>query len=420
MPTASGKFSRDVAWNVASLGIAGVAGIVLNYLISVIYDTAALGAFNQVFAAYILFSQVAALGIHLSALQHVAVANEQAERKAIATSALLVVLIQASLTAVAFFLAGPLVADLLDSADVGLGMAYATCGVVFFALNKVLLGCLNGLRRMRWYAVLTAGRFLLMLGAFGVCATLGVEAGKLPVVLSVAELGTFCFALAASRSLLGRVSLSDLRRWGRSHVSFGSRGFMSGVLSDLNTRVDVLMLGYFAGDALVGAYSFAAILIEGFFQLLTVLRSNYAPVIARMLADDRRKELVALIHRGRNRTYLAALPIGVIAALGYMLMVPLVTSDPLLHESWLYFAILAAGIVVSSGYIPFSQILLHAHRPGAHTWLMLGIVGINIAANAILIPWFGSAGAAAATAFALASSVLLLKALSWRLLRLRF
>ena len=59
----STKFRRDVLYNVAGLGVAGVCGILLNFLIGTLYDAAALGIFNQVFATYIIFAQFAVLGV---------------------------------------------------------------------------------------------------------------------------------------------------------------------------------------------------------------------------------------------------------------------------------------------------------------------------------------------------------------------
>jgi hypothetical protein len=58
-----GRFRRDVAWNVASIAVLGVSGIALNAIIARTYDAAALGVFNQVMAAYILFSQLAVGGV---------------------------------------------------------------------------------------------------------------------------------------------------------------------------------------------------------------------------------------------------------------------------------------------------------------------------------------------------------------------
>lgn len=412
------KFSRDVAWNVVSLGVAGVCGILLNYLISVVYSPAALGVFNQVFAAYILFSQVAALGIHYSALQRIAAGDEPGERAAVATSALALTAVLAVAVAAAFWAVAPIAGDLLDSDDVVTGMAFAAPGVFFFALNKVLLGCLNGVRRMRWYAILGAGRFALMLGAFAVAAAAGADRAALPILLTVAEAGTAVVAVIASRDLFGRLGLAELRRRAADHLAFGVKGVMSGVLAEVNSRVDVLMLGYFASDTVVGVYSFAAIFAEGMFQLLIVLRTNYAPIVARLIATDEREELLAIVHRGRNRTYALSLVGGALAVAGYVILIPLVTTDPVLAESWHYFAVLIAGMVSCAGYVPFNQILLHARLPGWHSLFMLAVIGINIGANLALIPVLGALGAAIATAGAFAASGTLIAVLARRLLGL--
>ena len=53
----------------------------------------------------------------------------------------------------------PVASEVLQSPDVAQGMRFAAPGLFFFALSKVGLGALNGLRRMRAFAVLSAGRF---------------------------------------------------------------------------------------------------------------------------------------------------------------------------------------------------------------------------------------------------------------------
>jgi O-antigen/teichoic acid export membrane protein len=413
------QFSRDVWWNVGGLGVAGVLGILLNYLVSEVYGVDALGVFNQVYAVYILFSQFAALGFHYSVLRHVAATGDARERRVVTTSALLATMVIAAVFAGALWLLAEPVGMLLGSADVGRGIRHAAPGVLFFALSKVTLGCLNALPRMRWYAVLFGGRFVLMVAAFAGCALLGVDHAVLPVILSLAEAATFLLSLVPAAGQLGRVARDELRRWVRAHLSFGVRGFMSGLLAELNTRVDVLILGIFAADSVVGAYSFAAILAEGVYQLLVVLRTNYAPVVIRLWSEGRAFELADLIRRARNRIGLASLGFGALAVVGYALVVPLITSDPALHESWTYFAALIAGMALSAGYAPFQPLLLYAGLPGWHTWLMIGIVGVNAAANFVFIAMIGPLGSALGTALAFLLGVVLLRVLARRLLQLR-
>lgn len=394
------QFSRDVVWNIASLGVAGLCGIALNALIGLVYDEAALGVFNQVFAAYILFAQLAALGVHYSVLQRVASTSDPDEQGSELVSALVVTLAIGSVAAVAFAAAAPVVSDLLASDGVGRGMRFAAAGVLCFALNKVCLAALNGLGRMRAYALLQGGRVVLLLVAFGGCVALDADAAALPIVFTVGEAITLGCALLALRDLLGRPR-RDLRRRAGEHVSFGARGFMSGVLTELNTRVDVMMLGYFSSDAVVGVFSFAAILAEGIFQILIALRTNYAPVCTRLLAAEDRGELVAMVRRGRDRTYLLGVPVAGLAVLAYWLGGELLSGHPVIAESWPYFAVLLAGMAAAAGYVPFSTLLLYARRPGAFTWLTLAVLMVNVVANAILIPAVGPIGAALGTALAL-------------------
>jgi O-antigen/teichoic acid export membrane protein len=414
-----GRFSRDVWWNVGALGVAGALGILLNFLISVVYGAETLGVFNQVFAVYLLLAQLGALGFHYSVLTHVAAAEGAAERQAIMTSALLATIVSGAVFAGAAWLLAEPIGRLLGSAGVARGLEYAAPGILFFALSKVTLACANALGRMRWYAVLFAGRFVLLVLAFLGCAVLNVGAAELPVILTVTEGVTFLVSLVPVAPQLRWIGRSVFWRRVREHARFAVKGFTSGMLSELNTRVDVLILGYFARDAVVGAYSFAAILAEGLYQLLIVLRTNYAPLVIRLWAEGRRADLVQMVRRARNRTYLGAIGLGIMAAAGYWLAVPWLTSDPEIAASGPYFAVLIAGMVASAGYAPFQPLLLYAGFPGWHTVLMVGIIAINAIGNLLLIPVLGPIGAALATAIAFVLCVFTLRAMVAQRLAIR-
>jgi O-antigen/teichoic acid export membrane protein len=413
------RFSRDVAWNMGSFAVAGVCGIALNALVVLVYNDAALGVFNQVFAAYILFSQIAALGIHYSALQRIAASTDADEQAAVAWSALVLTAGIGLGTGILFWVAAPLVGDLVKSDDVATGMRWAAPGVAFFALDKVALGCVNGLGRMRAYALLFGGRAVLLVAAFGACVAVGAGTRALPVVFTISEAVTLIGALVAIADLLRRPAFTDLRRRVRDHLDYGLRGFLSGVLADLNTRIDVLMLGYFVSDAVVGVFSFGAILAEGIFQLLTVLRTVYAPVCTRLWASGERDELTALIRRGRNRTYLVAVPAAALAIAGYWVAGEVLEGKPVIAESWPYFAVLLIGMAAVSGYVPFGQILLQTRMPGWHTWQTLAVLAINIVANAALIQLLGPIGAPIGTGIAFVALAILISTMSRRLLGLR-
>jgi O-antigen/teichoic acid export membrane protein len=309
---------------------------------------------------------------------------------------------------------GPISA-ILESPAVGAGMAWAAPGLFCFALNKTLLGVLNGLRRMRAYAVAQGLRPVLMIAAFAVVAACGMPPERLPVVLSVSEAVVLIVLAVLVAPRLRWPQGPERGRWVRRHLDFGVRSAGSGVLLELNTRVDVVLLGYFGSDAVVGLYSFAAMLVEGIGQLPIVLRTNVNPLLVQYLATNDRAALADLVRKGRRLTYVVMLTVGAVAVLAYPLGVGLVTRGGDFSASWPLFAILMAGLTVSSGYVPFGQMLLQAGRPGTHTLMTLAILAVNALGNLLLIPLWQATGAAVATAAAYVFSVGLLRVLSRRI-----
>ena len=409
-----GKFQRDVTWNMASFAVMAVCGILFNVLVGLCYGASTLGVFNQVFAVYIFFSQFAALGIHYSALKHSAErAKDRSAFSSVLVGALIPTCFLAAVSCTAYLLVRPLVGQVLESPGVTTGMAWSSAGLFFFAINKVLLGGINGLRWMKAFAVLQASRPVVMVATFLAAYSLELPGNVLPVAFSAAEIVVFVGAigLIARRGYLHRRA-GRVGNWIRTHLSFGVRSFASGAMVELNTRVDVLMLGYFGEDELVGVYSFAAILAEGIYQLLVVLRNNYNPRLVQYLKHGDLDRLSQIIRRGKRSTYLMMFMVGVVAIALFPAGVWIVGGQAAYMSGWPLFATLVIGLVVASGYIPFNHILVAAGRPGTHTLLILLTVLCNVIGNAVLIPLLSAQGAALATAFSHVCHVVLLFALT--------
>jgi O-antigen/teichoic acid export membrane protein len=101
-----------------------------------------------------------------------------------------------------------------------------------------------------------------------------------------------------------------------------------------------------------------------------------------------------------------------LGAVIYPLLIPPLIGDPdFIAGAW-PFAILMAGVVLSSPYLPFNQVLLMAALPGWHTGYILATVAVNFAGNAALIPLLGLTGAALSAAASLVASALLLRVMA--------
>ena len=417
---AAGKFQRDALWNFASVGVLGVCGFALQLLIGRHYGAAPLGVFNQVMAAYIVFGQAGVGGINLSALRAISERRDDRARvRAIIVGALVPTLALALACTLVFWGTRNVLAGWLQSPGVALGIEAATPGLFFFALNKVGMSIVNAAQRMRAFALYTSLRYTLMVGGLLIAMAFDLSSDRLAFLFSFAEGLLFVpLAIEVLRQLDGPASV-PWRPWSWEHLRYGAKSAASGMLLELNSRVDVLMLGLFLlSDGPVGVYSIAALVAEGVFQLLVVLQNNYNPVLAEHIAAGKLRELEALVARGRRTTYLLFLGCAALAIAGFPVFLAVLQKEEF-RAGWLPFAFLMLGMLAASGYMPFAQTLLMANRPGWHTLMMASVVLCNVVFNATLIPLYGLEGAAAATALSLLWAVFALKIMVRRQVGLR-
>jgi O-antigen/teichoic acid export membrane protein len=401
------KFSRDVIWNLASLAVLAVGGFSVNLVIARFAGEDVLGVFNQVFAAYIILSQFGVGGLQYSTLKNISYHQEEPEVCAeVTASALLLVLVLGGVISVAGYLLADQFGAVMQSPAVAVGMRYAMPGLLFFSLNKVLMMTLNGLRHMRAYAIFQALRYILIPGGIAGMILAGLPGNQLPIVLTLTEVVLFlCLAPYIKSFLPFPKSFQHLKAWFPSHISYGVRGFMSGALAELNTRVDVLLLGYFGSDATVGVYSFAATVGEGFGQLAMALRYNVDPIMGACFARDDKESIEKYAKKIQKIFYPAAIAIGIAAIALFPVVFGVLVKKQLAYDSWGVFAILAVGIMLNAGFRPFYGIILQGGRPGMHTIFIAILVISNAILCLCLIPVFGIYGAALAT-----SSVYVLEA----------
>jgi O-antigen/teichoic acid export membrane protein len=183
-------------------------------------------------------------------------------------------------------------------------------------------------------------------------------------------------------------------------VRFGLRSAAAGLLTELNLRIDVLMLGLFLPDRDVGIYAFAALLIEGLANITLVLRNLINPYLTRMLAarDDAGLRLLV------RRVLLAALPAAMLTLAGtwlfYQPAIRLLLGPGDLELALAPLLLLIALMTPYFGYAAFEDALMLAGRAGTQSLYQLAVTAGNAALNFALIPFWGILGAATATGLA--------------------
>jgi O-antigen/teichoic acid export membrane protein len=170
----------------------------------------------------------------------------------------------------------------------------------------------------------------------------------------------------------------------------------------------------------VGIYSFAAMLVDGAYHVLAMVRLNFNPVLVAAL----RLNDVAQLRTLRAQAARYALPALLVLSLGlvvaYMAASAWIVPGKGLDEGLPSLIILLIGLNLIGTWIPFDNLMLVSGRPGYQAVQQLVAVGANVLGSCLLLPYLGLEGAALGTAISYVAGTAALFVLSrqligWRL-----
>lgn len=168
----------------------------------------------------------------------------------------------------------------------------------------------------------------------------------------------------------------------------------------LLNRIDILMLGAFIGNREVGIYSVATRLAWLVTFLLDAAGIIGAPLIAELHARGDRRGLQRLVRLLTNAGSLfGVLLLGLLLALGGPI---LGLFGPEFPAGWAALAILSGSQLLNALTGPSGYLLTMTGHERALGLLLAFCLPVNALLNWLLIPRYGMAGAAAATAIVLA------------------
>jgi len=243
-------------------------------------------------------------------------------------------------------------------------------------------------------------------------AIVGEEAAFLPLYLVLLPLGRGTAPLLAALVLADVAVAAGIavrlraagffRRWGtpdarlaRDICAYGARGQLGGLLSLLNLRLDVAILGALAGPAVLGVYAVASKYAE--LLRLPGLAMTYVlyPAFARRDSANAWIRTKALLFRAACLNLAAAVPL----ALAAVLVLPSLYGTAFrgaVHPAW----ILLGGLLGESVAGLITAYLYGVGRPGLNSLAIGAGVVVTVVGDLALIPAHGAAGAAVASALA--------------------
>ncbi|MGV3636579.1 MAG: lipopolysaccharide biosynthesis protein [Flavobacteriales bacterium] len=417
----AGKFSTDLLWSAGAFALGALFGVLVNVVIVRGHDAAALGVFNLVYAIYILLSQLAVGGVHLAVQAFVPreIAAGRNAHDQVTASMLLSTATSVLVIGIAWVFRD-LPGRWFNSSDVAIAFPAVLPGLLFFSWNKVLLSFHNGARRMRLFALMQLLRFVFLFGVVAWLVYTEAPVAQLPVALFWAEAALFAVVFPITMRHWNPFHREGLGSALRENWRFGNRALAGNFLLDVNTRVDVFLLGFFTNETAIGLYSFAATIAEGVLQLPVLFRNNINPILSRAWHRGGAPLLSKVLHRNRRAFFRLLAPVVLVTIPLFPLGLWILGMDQEPMTVWALYAILALGIAATSGYQVFQMLFSQVGHPGTQTLFIGGFFLGNVVLNLVFIPLFGVHGSALGTALAFVVMAFLLRGLAFKVLKVRF
>jgi O-antigen/teichoic acid export membrane protein len=282
----------------------------------------------------------------------------------------------------------------------GLGtalMAFAGVTVLTQLIVATVKSCAQGSGDMRGANLVIVNEELMFLPVYGAFWAAGMS-GHIALVgaLVGADVLTFAWGLARlRRRRFFHAAQAPSPALARRIAAYGLRAQVGGIMTLLNLRLDFVLLSVMAGPAVLGVYAIASkfaelVKVPGM-ALTYVLYPRYSREGAARAAADARR----LLPRAGVPLAAAIVPLWVLS--GWLI--------PALYGSTFDQAVVPAriilvGLVLEGVAGVLTAFLYGIGRPGLNSWAMGAGLLVTVILDLLLIPSFGSTGAAVASASA--------------------
>ncbi len=339
------KFIKDTSWTLMATLIVGLSGLILQTIVGNKYAASGLGIYSQVIAFYTLFTLLTGFGIELSTIKHTAqYKDDKINLKAAFSTSQIIIFIFSTTISILLYLVSIKYPQIFSSKEVADGIRFICPGIVFFVLNRNSNSFLTGLRKMKLYAITRSLRWIMIL-MFSLVVIFFFQnnINYLLFSYSLAEFILFIYLLIINRRYY---QLKVSMFWLKIHLVFGSKSILARLVRDFNSKLGIIIVGYFLGNASAGIFSFIVTFAQAILIFSSAIQQNFNPFFASNFANNRIDHIKLSIKKLLKFTIIAAIPVLIASIIGYYFYVHLFLSADF-HNTIFLFGILSIGVVIS-------------------------------------------------------------------------
>ncbi len=390
----------DVQWAFLSIATASLAHFILRIVLGRELGPDGLGVYTLAFTIYLFGMQFAAFGIGSALTKYVAeFLDDRITIRNYVSSGMTSSIITGGLMGVVLFLLAPYIAvSFFHVPELEPLVQLTALCYPFIAIQKAVLGTLNGFRRMHLYALLNiVQNVTVVVGSVALVLLLdmGVMGAVIGFVGPTILVSALCPVLI--RDCIGLdASLWDTAAL-RATTVFGFYVVLGNSIGFLNTQVDSILIGYYMNPTEVGIYAVAVLLAQTLTLIPSAVQRVTAPATATLYGKGDIEGVRKLFYSTLKKSFLISVGSAtLIAVFGPYIIALLFTEEYLMSYVPLLILLLGYAIDASFGAVGATLSSIgKVHIP----FRISAVCGVlNVILNILLIPIFGISGAALATA----------------------
>lgn len=396
------KNTKNIQWSFISLAISSFANLLLRIVLGKKLGPSGLGLYTIVFTVYMFGMQFAGFGIGSSLIRYIATYHDNLPKiKELFSSGILMSIISGSVMGVLLYLLSGIISNQFfhNPQMTNLLRLTAFC-FPFIAVQKVVVGTLNGLKEMKLYAIVNiVQNASVMIVSYFLVILLKMDVMGAVIGLVIPTILVGLFSLIFTKNFF--VQPNKLMNPVLKEISwFGFYVVLANSIGMINTQVNSLFIGHFMNETQVGYYAVAAIFVQGVTLLPHAIQAVTTPSIAIYYGKGELTKIRQLIKKTVFKTYEIIVCISFILVISGKFLITLLFTDEFL-PAYLPLLVLLIGYTISAAYVSLGGCLSSIGKVSIVFKLSAICAGLNILLNIGLIPRFGLLGAASATSISL-------------------
>lgn len=402
------KTIKDIQWSFVSLATSSFAHLLLRILLSRELGPSGLGLYTLVFTIYMFGMQFSAFGIGSALTKYIAEYYDNPTKiKEFVSSGVLGAIVSGSVMGVLLYIFSGLISTQFFHNPGMLNLLNITAFCFpFIAIQKVAIGTLNGLRRMKWYAILNIAQNISTM-LFTIILVLWFDMHVMGAVIGFV-IPTIIVGLLSFEFI--RTFLGGFPKFVHSSIKevlcFGFYVVLVSSIDMINTQIDSLLIGHFMGETEVGYYSVAIIFMQGINLVPQSIQSVTSPLIATYYGKREFEGIQKLIKNTVFKAFGVILCISLILVIFGKFLITIIFTEEFL-PAYVPMIILLVGYSICAPIGSVGTTLSSVGQVKVVFIISLICALMNTILNLVLIPKYGIMGASVATSLSQISSLVI-------------